>query len=374
MSTALYQPPPGDARAAGRRLEFLDGLRGFGALMVFFSHLVAGFFMREQITTEYPALLFLTDGALAVYIFFIVSGFALTESLYGQSGNKGLRPLIVKRYIRLTVPVLAAVLVGYLLLRLDWMGNRQQETSLWIQNFYKHDPSFLRALFDGLLGVILIKSTKYNPVLWSIRPEFFCSVALYVAFVKRDVLLAKAKAWRPAVRRLLLALGLIGTALFVPLAFCFAVGAGLSQLQRQPGLPTWRIRPAWAIALLVLAIAGSTFYRQGYDRGTLPALYATLFFIGIYALPVARQLFASRLGRFLGEISFPLYLIHFPILCSLGPFIYRLAGEDRFTPFGGAVPSTIGTVTIVCLLAAIAFKYIEEGLLRLAYARCAAFT
>lgn len=359
---------------ASQRLDYLDGLRGFGALMVFLSHLVAGFFMREHITTDHPALLFLTDGGLAVYIFFIVSGFALTESLHGQSGNKNLRQLIVKRYIRLTVPVLAAVLVGYLLLRLGWMGNRQQETSLWIQNFYKHEPALGRAIFDGLLGVILIKSTKYNPVLWSIRPEFFCSVALYIAFAKRDALMARASAWRPAIRRLLLGLCFLGLVVFVPLAFCFAIGAGLCHLQRNADrLLVWRHQQSAGALLLMVAIAGSTFFRQGYEQGTLPALYASLFFIGVVSSRPLQQLFASRPGKFLGDISFPLYLIHFPILCSLGPWIYRLASENSFNPFGSAIPSTIGTVTIVCLLAAMVFRYIEEGLLRLAYARSAAF-
>jgi peptidoglycan/LPS O-acetylase OafA/YrhL len=53
-------------------------------------------------------------------------------------------------------------------------------------------------------------------------------------------------------------------------------------------------------------------------------------FGGLYALQAFKTFFASSIPQWLGRISFTLYLIHIPLLCSLtSAIILMLAGHGR---------------------------------------------
>ena len=59
-----------------QRLDYLDGLRGLAAMQVVFEHVVLGF--RPGIFDAWPRILW--DGNVAVFLFFLMSGFVLTGS------------------------------------------------------------------------------------------------------------------------------------------------------------------------------------------------------------------------------------------------------------------------------------------------------
>jgi len=63
-----------------KRLDYIEGIRGWAALVVLVFH-----FTRETFGASFPAyhsiwLHFLLDGPLAVYVFFILSGDALSTT------------------------------------------------------------------------------------------------------------------------------------------------------------------------------------------------------------------------------------------------------------------------------------------------------
>lgn len=49
-----------------------------------------------------------TYGALAVYVFFVVSGFSISIAYVRGGSKRGVASLAVRRYPRLVIPVLAA--------------------------------------------------------------------------------------------------------------------------------------------------------------------------------------------------------------------------------------------------------------------------
>ena len=65
-------------QVAKLRLEFLDGLRGWGALMVFLYHLIVQLLSNTAPPYRSKYLAFLLDGDFAVFIFFVLSGFVLS--------------------------------------------------------------------------------------------------------------------------------------------------------------------------------------------------------------------------------------------------------------------------------------------------------
>lgn len=85
-----------DGRAA-RRLDFLDGLRGWAALVVVFYHVTALVFPPIALM---PHLIpFLPwNGVLAVTLFFLISGFALTIPYLQRSDRRVLVALAAGRF------------------------------------------------------------------------------------------------------------------------------------------------------------------------------------------------------------------------------------------------------------------------------------
>src|SRR6201999_1636563 len=70
-------PPAPPARPAGKRLAWLDALRGFAALCVVFDHLAA-YAMPHLRGDIYR---FLDPGTYGVFVFFLVSGYIVPASL-----------------------------------------------------------------------------------------------------------------------------------------------------------------------------------------------------------------------------------------------------------------------------------------------------
>ena len=86
-----------------RRLDVLDGLRGFAILLVFLNH-IDSFYLANAVPTFFkPVILFLfTSGNLGVTFFFILSGF-LMGYLYSKPNPK---EFIERRYARIFPPFL----------------------------------------------------------------------------------------------------------------------------------------------------------------------------------------------------------------------------------------------------------------------------
>ncbi|MBE9583770.1 acyltransferase [Mucilaginibacter sp. JRF] len=88
-------------KQAGKRLQWIDALRGIAAIMVAVVHL--SLFVKESIVTHPSAAYYfiVTDffnwGKIGVVIFFLISGYVIPQSLY-RSNNKN---FIINRLFRL---------------------------------------------------------------------------------------------------------------------------------------------------------------------------------------------------------------------------------------------------------------------------------
>lgn len=181
------------------RFIYFDGLRGLAALVVAVTHFVVAFYLAlysgrpehahhawEVTASSYP-FLFLASGAnFAVCIFLALSGFVLARSFYGS--RLGLLGLLLKRTIRLGLPILAASLLGWLLLASGLMFNDDIAAitrSEWLGRHYgQAHPSFYDAVMqagNSLVGIATV-DTSYNSALWTMPIEFTGSVVLIVFF------------------------------------------------------------------------------------------------------------------------------------------------------------------------------------------------
>jgi peptidoglycan/LPS O-acetylase OafA/YrhL len=354
VTAASKTTGPADQASAGTeneppgRLASLDGLRGVAALVVLIHHVVRVFPALGASHLELGALrpwsvgrfLLVTPlhlvwaGGEAVLVFFVLSGFVLAWPL--ANGRTPSWPRwYLKRFLRLYVPVWAALAVG----------------AVSVTLFVAHDPltgvsEFLRdrppISFHGLiLDASLVAGAGANafergagavtPVLWSLQWEVLFSAALpiYASVADR----ARRFPLPLAAVALLLVASTDGWAHYLPmfmlgvlLAFHrHAIRAWADRVDRTPrGGQLWYLLAA-ASAVLLLAhwwVPGLT--------GTLPGSFRLRMLIDAIALvgavgvvvvalewrPARRQL-ARRSCLWLGSRSFSLYLVHDPVVVAL---------------------------------------------------------
>jgi peptidoglycan/LPS O-acetylase OafA/YrhL len=322
----------------------IDGLRGLAVLLVVAYH-------------AFPGLR--TGGFIGVDVFFVISGYLITQLILSalQAGTFSPREFYRRRVRRLApalVVVLMACLIAgwYLLLpsELRWLGSSIKWSVPFLANVY-----FARAAgyFDPVV--------ELNPLihLWSlgVEEQFYLVWPLLVFLAaKRGVTLqfmttviaaslvcsiwsaahGTPHFYNPATRAWQLAVGglLAAWPLAKPRAAANAVGKhSLSQLGAQAG----------SLVGLMLIVVGGVCWTV--DRG-IPGIWSVIPAAGAVLLIGAgphrltnRWFLSSRPAIFIGKISYPLYLWHWPVLAFM-----RVVLGHRPPPRTAAVAIVIASV------------------------------
>ena len=342
-TTALLRSnEPAASARAGEKLVQLEALRGIAALIVVVWHFLWAFDpARVGIADGFDPSAGLLgsvsfasiDGPAAVMLFFVLSGFVLPLGFFRSGRNEAIVRAAAKRWLRLLGLVLLAVLFSYVLFRFGLYRHReaaQLSQSAWLGTFGgTHDagdfhPSLFGALLNGSLLAFLRDSNQYDPVLWTMHHEFIGSFVTYFL----ALLLHRA---RLPVALWFLATGGIVVLFTDPYLLGFVAGTGLAWVMSRYGL---RIPPVSALACICIGIFlfGYLEPRGAYaafdwvrdpgqmrlDRITIHTISGMLVILGLIGNDYIGQPLATVPLRLLGRLSFPLYLFHFPLLCSLG--------------------------------------------------------
>ncbi|MBK1660526.1 acyltransferase family protein [Paracraurococcus ruber] len=343
----------------------LEALRGIAAVIVLAWHALQAFapgFWREDGAWWYGTV----HGTAAVIVFFVLSGFVLTQRALATGDGRPLARGAIKRWPRLAGPVLAAVLLSWALFRLGLYAHAEAGPRIgsgFLATFGDAhpdgpvEPSLPGALLQGAVFSLFRGGPgdhSYNTVLWTMRYEFLGS---FIAFGLGLALLQLGHA-SLAMRMALVAV----TALLVRFAetyyVTFVVGVGLSLLvaARPPRIPL-------PLGLGMVVLAGWLLgYREGSPDhrlvdllypGTPPATYvhagaAALLILALTGTERLRDALSGPWAAWLGRLSFPLYLVHVPVICSAGAWAW-LALEGTGLAVAGALLAT----TLLSLLLAL---------------------
>lgn len=350
-------PPAATAPAfptASRRITCLDGLRGVAACAVVAFHFFYAFTpalfadkARTGFTLFDTPLAVLWNGHFAVAIFFVLSGFVLAASAPRSAREAPL--MIGLRYLRLGVPALASSMLAW-----AWLVSfpeaardvRAITGSPWFRWTYQSPiPPLTQAIWEGSVGVFLNGTTRFNNPLWTMQAEFFGSLLIYGSYA----------VLRGPARPVAMALGLVGFAaigLFYLAAFC---GGALVYEQRH------RLRDhALGGSLLGLAglVLGATYPGHVGGEGvmaTLPSWLgadgprqagAILVMVSILITPPLRRFFETTPLQWLGELSFPIYLVHVPLIVAPACFVFA-----AFAPLSPAALAGLFALTCLATLA-----------------------
>lgn len=333
----------------------IEGLRGLAVALVVAYH-------------AFPK--FQTGGFVGVDVFFVISGYLITRLVLSglQAGKFNLIDFY-RRRVRRIVPALLVVMAAcciaawFLMLptELQWFG----KSVLWC-------APFLANMFFAQAGGYFDRAVEINPLLhlWSLGVEeqfYLAWPLLLILTVRRGVTMRILG----AVIVTSLAISIWGiwrspaTYFYYPFSRGWQLAAGglLGAWQlRAPQRPTptssssrfWRAVPqASSVTGLALIVAGGAFWTLD---TAVPGIWSVIPTAGAALLigagehaPVNRWILARKPMIFIGRISYPLYLWHWPLFA----FARIVFGRP-------ATPAVAASAVAVALLAAYAtYRWIE---------------
>lgn len=340
-------------------IEYFSTLRGLLAFWVLMGHMLvvehyhsiynAGFATHTDFGTL-GKLSFLHF--LAVDIFFMISGYTLTQR-YADSFTKATKGKEIDRfYLKRLIRIwpLHALMVAWIGLY-QYLGVPHPISSGLEKVIFEH---WEWTLFVNLLlmnGWGMIPVSSWNEPAWTLSVTFF----LYVLFPNLVLILKRISASARINLGLIFffILGYMVLRNLVPLGSQSDGAGGLLRglvfflcgilLARIPTLP----RMAWGIAPFVIAILGWTFIHP-FPLWVIHLTYPFLL-IGIIQSPTS--VLPEQVSQWMGEVSFALFLSHYPLLLLL----HYVAG-DWFIQMaaGGAAGKLLcyGIAVGLCLLVA----------------------
>jgi peptidoglycan/LPS O-acetylase OafA/YrhL len=344
------------------RLNILDSIRGWAAIGVLVFHVSHEMFADKlpEFGAYWPAFL---QGPFAVAIFFVVSGEALSHGYFVKNDIEAVRKLAIKRYVRLTVPIFVSCLIVLLLMKNHLIFSHEAALIVdqhdWLGHFLLFDPGIASFLSYSLYGVYFPNPTEtsYNPVLWSMSVEMPGSL-----FVFFTLFVTRTRAQRWAIYAVTSPFMIV----FSPFLICFIFGMIFSEMRVAGTFNRLAARSAtnWVCGIALIGVVTSLTASP-----LLPfahtavahrfSLAAAVFLFAIYSSNRLQTLFDNRFSHFLGEISFPVYLVHLPIVVSLESYLILRLCADGIVTRGPAYFIIVVTLA-ASLFAGLAFVYVER--------------
>jgi len=344
--------------------DILDGLRGVAAITVVCFHLFEAF-ATSHLDQR------INHGYLAVDFFFILSGFVVGYAYDDRWGKMTTKDFIKRRIIRLHPMVVMGALIGAIMFY-------TQGCSVW-------DVSVVPVaalLIATLLNMFLIPATPGNEIRgvgemfplngpsWSLFFEYIGNI-LYALFIRK--LSTKAL----AILVFLAGCGLATFAIFGPLGdicvgfsltgteftggsfrllFSFSAGLLLSRIFKPANIKGafWICTLAVVVLLAVPRIGGA---EHLWMNGIYDTLCCILFFpILVYlgASGKSTDKYTTRICKFLGDISYPLYMVHYPFI-----YLYFAWVKNENLTFEQSLPGAAAVVIGSIVLAYICLKFYD---------------
>ena len=325
--------------------------------------------LGEAFLARIPIVNLLFHGQAAVTLFFVLSGYVLMRAFDARQTWGDAISRTLKRYPRLAITMLVSGLFCSALSYLGLFTYYAEAQKISHSNMY--DP------YGALISVGLVLRTclwdtftqpgfpPVNPAYWTMRIELIGSIFIFVL-----------SALRVTKMDCLLAAVVFAAILGEPLYLCFGLGACLRlwfeqrPLFRVANLPGWSVFlfGAFCLSYPYFSIEGTAWDFAAFIPASNRDVYfrivgATLLVAVAISWPPLVWLLGRPLPKFLGRVSFSTYLIHFPIVFSLGGAVFIVAAAH--IGYLGSVVFSLGIVAVASLSAAyVLTKLVDEPVIR----------
>ncbi|GAB7351782.1 hypothetical protein MBLNU459_g2356t1 [Dothideomycetes sp. NU459] len=360
-----------------RRTAYIDGLRGFAALLVYIIHhelwaheaqqadrrLQSAYGARgDYLFAALPFVrTFFTGGHIAVAVFFVVSGYCLSAKPlalihvgdYVALGDN-VASALFRRWFRLYLPI---IFVTFAIVTLShWTGisfgfvpEASYRAELWKWFVELKNYSFI-------YGVPKKPWFHYHAHIWTIPIELKGSVIVYATSMALSRCTQKARLWCEV--------GLIFYFMYIVDGAHYSMFVAgmllcdIDSLATLDMLPSWFSRlerfstpifylmfvagiylggvPSFSLEMDFLRESPGWYYmsylkpQANYDFKWFYNFWAALLVVSsVPRIPWAKNFFETRFCQYLGRISYMFYLMHGPVLWTLGDRLYAAVGWSR---------------------------------------------
>ena len=349
----------------------LDGLRGVAALLVVWYHVFEGF----QFAGNKPVIDFINHGYLAVDFFFILSGFVVGYAYDNRWGKTlTLGGFFRRRLIRLQPMVCMGSLIGaasFLLSGMErWDGTH---ATLWLTFLAFVCGCLMLPALPGMPREVRGNGEMFplNGPCWSLFFEYVGNI-VYALFIRRlstrllavlSFALCCALAWFAVTAQS--GYGSIGVGWTVDRTnilggslrmLCpFTMGLLLSRIFK----PIHYARGAFWTSAALLLIIFHVPYIHSDGALSLNGIFEAACIIAVFPLVVwyaasgkTTDIASTRICRFLGDISYPLYIVHYPLMYAF----YMWLIKTRQYTLHETWPAALAAVTASIILAWLCLK------------------
>ena len=347
--------------------EILDALRGVASITVVIFHIFEIFSGGDH-TKQ-----ILNHGYLAVDFFFLLSGFVIGHAYDNRWNTMNFKSFLKRRLIRLHPMIIVGMSIGALCFYFS-----ASEKLFPLVN----DTSLLTLIGYTLLGFLLIPVTipmdirgwtemyPTNGPAWSLFFE-------YIANILYALILRKLPTKIIGIITALAAINLIYFATtsgngdviggwsiseeqlyigFTRLSFPFLAGLLMARLMKPRKVNNaFLISSVLLVAFLIMPRIGNlqnVWVNGIYDSATIIILFPMIIFIGASGNITSK--YASKLSTFLGNISYPLYIVHFPFT-----YIFYAWVVNNDIKILDAIPYGILLLILSIVVAQISFKFYD---------------
>ncbi|PQJ10749.1 hypothetical protein CJD36_012320 [Flavipsychrobacter stenotrophus] len=372
---------------SAHKISQLEGVRAIGALIVFVCHfqiIIAPDFYDHFYKFLYPHLghtrtnfivlssNLMINGNLVLHLFWALSAYVIFKNFFqhGATGSK-LLASSAKRYFRLMLPCAVSIFFSYAIYKGGLIYVRKIGVETLQQNLYLIPPSFFHALKTSVWNTLFNYDyyDSYNGPLWTIQREFYGSIFCFALFG------LTGRTYRR---------GLIYLTIFIVVGMLkmywlnsFLFGYYLSDYDFTPTnseqvkkiinkVNDFITRHQWLIVGMVLIVFGICkmiiYKRLGWMDMVNSFLCSLVILVTFRVAPITRLLGHKAL-TLLGKVSFGIYLLHWPIMCSFTSWLY-LRHTDHSTGFITLLFSL--SLALTLLLSWLFYKFVDMPSIALA--------
>ena len=305
------------------RLEELDGLRGIASFMVFLSHAIGILAISNWVAFyQNSSFRILSDGAAAVDIFFVLSGFVLSLPYINKNKDIHYVSYCLKRLFRI-YPAYWLCLSISVLLQAKFHPEAMYSLSEWSQSLWIH-PVTSTDIIKHIPLIMKTDQSLIDPVIWTLSLEIKMSLILpiFIFWLKKS---------SQPISQILLIITTFSLS-FLSMKFyylpLFIMGLLLSQHWNKLKAINQTTKISSIVLLVSILLIGNRFTLNITNNAQVESFITglgTMLFIPCAITFNPLSLFLkSPLVSFMGKISYSFYLYHLPFLLISTSVLYPI--------------------------------------------------
>ncbi len=364
-------------------VAYLDGIRGVAAFLVFVHHFLLAFYCSFytfdinashiggwEIAFGRSVFSVLTNGNFWVHVFFVLSGFVLSRGYFHTNNIETVVSAFHRRFLRLYIPVAFTMILSYMMIKGGLFFNSPAalvtHSEWWLGAMWNPTVPFEKLLSCLAYETMFQGDNSFDTCMWTISPELYGLLFVFAFLVFTHF---------TRYRLFLLSLAFMYFYTFHNTIYVsFVLGMSLCHTEKMVENRKNKGVTVVATVILLVAIILGSYPSYGGRAGTLfehlghtlleytdwyHTLGAYLFVLPFVLSPIFQQALSLLPFRFLGRISFSLYLLHALAIGSFSSWLF--IHLYTHTGYHLAVAIVFIATTAVVLLASwLMTRYIDE--------------